>query len=238
MRSLIIHLPRSNDRRANAEQLLSDLPNAELLDATDGSDPAQITAITSQPGNLHSPRYPFPLRPAEIAVFDSHRRAWQALLDSDDDYVLVAEDDLRIDAEGLARSLALVDRFATPEMYIRLPVKAREKPAHVLGSDGSTQFILPRVIGLQCICQIVGRAAAQRLLNATRSLDRPVDTFLQMHWITGQPVHAILPNGNREVAAQIGGSTIQTKSRTKFPLMREVRRAAYRAQITLRPQKP
>jgi GR25 family glycosyltransferase involved in LPS biosynthesis len=83
----------------------------------------------------------------------------------------------------------------------------------------------------------VGKGAAQRLLDASAQIDRPVDTFLQMHWITGQPIHAILPNGNAEVAHQIGGSTIQTKIPAQGKLAREFKRLIYRARIALRPQK-
>ena len=67
-------------------------------------------------------------------------------------------------------------------------------------------------------------------------IDRPVDTLIQMHWATGQKVHALTGSGNREVAGQIGGSTIQVKVR-EGKLKRELQRAWYRAQVALRPQR-
>ena len=121
-------------------------------------------------------------------------------------------------------------------MYIRLPIKQRERSARVMVEQGDMRLILPRVIGLQCIAQVVGRDAAQRLLRVTDQIDRPVDTLLQMHWITGQRVHALLGTGNREVAPEIGGSTIQTKTPAAGKLRRELARAWYRAQLHLRPQ--
>ncbi|MDK3074215.1 glycosyltransferase family 25 protein [Sedimentitalea sp. JM2-8] len=238
MRSMIIHLPGSTKRRGNVYRLLTDLPDAEVVEAVDGRDPAQIAGVRRSDGTRFSPHYPFPLRPAEIGVFQSHRRCWQRILDEGHDFALVAEDDLRVDPDRLARALALIAAHATPEMFIRLPVKARETPARVLASDGQMRLILPRIIGLQCICQVVGSGAAERLLGATETIDRPVDTFLQMHWITGQPVHTILPNGNAEIANQIGGSTIQTKTRASGKLAREVKRALYRARLHLHPQHP
>lgn len=228
-----------DDKRAsNAEKLRADLPGAEIVNAVVGRDPAQIADVDWQNGTLLSPGYPFALSPAEIGVFQSHRRCWKRIIDHGLDFGLVAEDDLAIDPAGLGTALELVKTHGTPDMYIRLPVKARESAVQTLGQRGDMQFILPRVIGLQCICQVVGRRAAERLLAATQQIDRPVDTFLQMHWVSGQKVHAILPNGNREVAAQIGGSTIQTKVRGKGKLSRELKRAWYRAQVTLRPQRP
>lgn len=238
MHSLIIHMSSSTARRPNAERLRDDLPNAELIEAVDGRAPDRAPDVAALPGDLHRPHYPFPLRPAEIGVFESHRRCWRKLVEAGWDYALITEDDLQIDPARLDRALAMIRDHASPEMYIRLPVKQREKPVHVLASDNDMQFILPRVIGLQCICQVVGRDAAARLLVATDKIDRPVDTLLQMHWITGQTVHTILGAGNAEIACQIGGSTIQTKTRASGKLTREFKRALYRTQVALRPQTP
>lgn len=237
MRSFIIHMPTSTARRANAERLCIDLPSGELFEAVNGRDPAQISKVKWHNGGLHAPRYPFPLRPAEIGVFQSHRRIWQKMVDEEIDLALITEDDLQIDPVLFPKALEMLKRHATPDHYIRLPVKQRETPAKVLEEQHGLQLILPRVIGLQCICQVVGRRAAARLLQATQEIDRPVDTFLQMHWITQQPVHALLGTGNREVAAEIGGSTIQQKTPKKGKLAREFKRAFYRAQIFSRPQK-
>lgn len=99
-------------------------------------------------------------------------------------------------------------------------------------------MFLPKIIGLQTVCQIVGRTAAIRLLAATEILDRPVDTLMQMNWVTGQPVHTILPNGVLELTQELGGgSTIRTKSPARNFLTREFRRSKYRAQLKLRPQR-
>ena len=238
MHSLIIHMSASTARRPNAERLLRDLPGAELVEAVDGRDPEQVAGVEVHPGDLHAPRYPFALRPPEIGVFQSHRRCWQTILDRGWDRALVVEDDLQVSAPDFARALHMLDTHMTPDMVVRLPVKARERPAAVLAQDGDMRLILPRVIGLQCICMAVGARAAERLLRGSGVIDRPVDTWLQMHWVTGQPVHALLPNGNSEVAAQIGGSTIQTKTAASGKLAREWKRAVYRAQIALRPQRP
>lgn len=238
MRSMIIHMSGSTKRRGNVDRLLADLPDAEVIEAVDGRDAAQIAGVRRSDGTRFTPHYPFQLRPAEIGVFQSHRRCWQRILDDNLDFALIAEDDLRVTPAMLTRALALIAAHATPEMYIRLPVKARETPAKVLAADDEMRLVLPRIIGLQCICQVVGRGAAERLLAATETIDRPVDTFLQMHWITGQPIHAILPNGNSEVAQEIGGSTIQVRTATRGKLAREVKRAFYRARLQLHPQTP
>ena len=236
MRSMIIHMSASEARGPNARKLLNDLPDAMLVEAVNGRDPAQIEHVQTHPGTLFRPRYPFALTPAEIGVFQSHRKCWDMLVSGDDDFALIVEDDLAVDPAKFGRALALIRDCATPDMYIRLPVKDRETASQPLAQSEEMQLILPQVIGLQCICQVVGRNAAQRLLDITTEIDRPVDTLLQMHWVTGQPVHAVLPNGNREVAAQIGGSTIQTKTRASGKLAREAKRFWYRRQLARHPQ--
>ncbi|OIQ32456.1 MAG: glycosyl transferase family 25 [Roseobacter sp. MedPE-SWchi] len=237
MRSFIIHMPDSTARQANAERLCDELPSGALFEAVNGRDPAQISAVKCHNGDLYSPNYPFALRPAEIGVFQSHRRIWQKMVDEKIDLALITEDDLQIDPVLFPKALEMLERHATIDQYIRLPVKQREAPGKVLDNKDGLQLILPRVIGLQCICQVVGRRAAVRLLEATQEIDRPVDTFLQMHWITQQPVHALLGTGNLEVAAEIGGTTIQQKTPTKGKLARELKRAFYRARVFSRPQK-
>ncbi|KUJ73799.1 glycosyl transferase family 25 [Ruegeria marisrubri] len=238
MRSFIIHMSASTSRRPNAERLCHDLPSAELFEAVNGRDPEQIAGVQLFKGDLHRPRYPFPLRPAEVGVFESHRRIWRKLVEEEIDLAIITEDDLRIDPARFGTALEIIAEHATPEHYIRLPVKQRETPVAVLAEKGGLRLILPRVIGLQCCCQVVGRGAAARLLAATDRIDRPVDTFLQMHWITNQPVHALLGTGNQEVAAEIGGSTIQKKTRPGEALEREVKRAKYRLKLQKYPQKP
>lgn len=237
MRSFIIHMSSSLARQANAQTLLETLPNAELVEAVNGRDPARIADVDISGGDLHRPHYPFDLQPAEIGVFQSNRKIWRRIVDQDLDYALIVEDDLQIDAKIWASVMSLVADHATSDMFIRLPAKDRETPVQVLARAGDSALFLPRRIGLQCICQVVGRNAARRLLKATNKIDRPIDTLLQMHWVTHQPVHTIWPTGNREVAGQIGGSTIQRKTRASGKLAREFRRAWYRAQIARRPQK-
>lgn len=237
MQSLIIHMSSATARAGNVSRLMRTLPQAEVLEATNGRDPAQIRDIRTHPGNLHSPAYPFQLTAAEIGVFQSHRRCWQRIVDEGWDMALIVEDDLRIDPDLFSRVMRLIEDHATPDMYVRIPPKPRETPARVIAEDGEISFFLPSLIALQCCCQVVGRDAAARLLAGSREIDRPVDTWLQMHWVTGQPIHTVLPNGNAEIAGEIGGSTIQQKTRTSGKLMREFRRAIYRAKLRLRPQR-
>lgn len=238
MQSYIIHLSGDDRRQPNVDALLSALPDITVVDAVVGRDIVDKNVIEIRLGDLHTPHYPFLLTANEIGCFLSHRDCWQRIVDSGDDYGLIAEDDMAFDPVVWAEAMELVRLHATADSFIRLPAKLREKPVQTVAEQGNAKLILPRVIGLQMVCQIVGRNAATRLLAATETLDRPVDTFLQMHWVTKQPLHAILPNGVLELTTELGGSTVQTKSPSGNWLMREINRFKYRAQLKLRPQKP
>jgi GR25 family glycosyltransferase involved in LPS biosynthesis len=224
-------------RRENANALLQTLPDAELVEAVIGRDAIAAKAIQISSGTHLTPTYPFALGPGEVGCFLSHRKCWQQIVDQGLDWALIAEDDLQVNPDIWADVLTLIESHASPDMYIRLPAKARETPVQLVAKSGSARLFLPRVIGLQTVFQVVGRVAAQRLLDASTVLDRPVDSFVQMHWATGQPVHTILPNGVSELTDQLGGSTIQKKTRTSGKLAREIKRFAYRTQVALRPQK-
>lgn len=233
MRSLIIHLSSATSRADNVARLLANLPSAEVVEAVDGNDPDTANQIEQVSGTLHHPPYPFGLIPTEVGCFLSHRRCWEMIAEGDAPYALIAEDDMTIDPIPFAAAMDLVSRYADEDSYIRLPAKHREQESGAIARQGGAALFLPRTIGLQLVCQVVGRAAARRLLDVSEVIDRPVDTTLQMHWITGQKVHTILPSGISELA---GPSTIQRKTRTSDVLMREMRRARYRAKIKRKPQ--
>lgn len=238
MRSLIIHLPGDAKRAPNVARLMADLPGARVIDAVRGADVLASGAVQTRPGDLHQPHYPFALGAGEVGCFLSHRTCWQHLLDSGDDYALIVEDDFAADPALWPDVMDLIADHAEAGSYIRLPAKPREVPAQVIAQRGAAQLFLPRRIGLQTVAQVVGRVAAQRLLAASEALDRPVDSFLQMHWITGQPVHTILPCGVSELTAELGGSTIQKKSPASGKLAREWKRSLYRTRIARHPQRP
>lgn len=235
MRSFIIHMRGDQKRQGNVKHLLATLPNARIIDAVIGRD--VLTTTATAPGTQHDPHYPFPLSPGEVGCFLSHRQCWLRIVESGQDYALIAEDDLGIGPALWPEVLDLIHSHASPDTYIRIPAKHRERPVDDVARRDQAKLFLPRVIGLQTVLQVVGRKAAQRLLAASEMLDRPVDTFVQMHWVTGQPVHTIIPNGVRELTDELGGSTIQKKTRAGNVLTREIKRAWYRAQADLRPQK-
>ena len=100
---------------------------------------------------------------------------------------------------------------------------------------GGLALIRPDAPPLRAIAQIVSLAAAKRLLDRTLPFDRPVDTMLQMTWMTGQPVLVASPSPVRDVSLKTGGSTVQRKSMSLAERLRhEAMRPLYRAQVLAR----
>lgn len=237
MHSLIIHMSGSTARRSNVDRLLADLPRAEVLEAVDGRLPEVQAAVDVRPGDLFQPHYPFAIAGGEIGCFLSHRKAWQKIVDAGWDAALIVEDDLEIDPDKRDALLRLLERHAGPERFIRIPPKDREPVTTVTDQEDDLFLFTPRRIGLQTTAQLVGREAAKRLLKCTEQLDRPVDSFLQMHWATRQRIETILPNGCAEKNFANAGSTVQSKTRTFGQKLRaEILRARYRRAITRRTQ--
>ena len=88
---------------------------------------------------------------------------------------------------------------------------------------------------LRAIAQIVSGSAAKRLLERTLPFDRPVDTFLQMTWVTGQPLLVASPSPVDDVSLETGGSTVQRKSMGLAErIHHEAMRPIYRAQVLAR----
>lgn len=238
MHTLVIHMSSSTERRANVETLLATMPDAHQIEAVDGRNDKAAATIEIQPGNLHRPRYPFALLPGEIGCFLSHRKCWQRIVDENWEYALIVEDDMAIDRQMLTPLLELLKRHATEDSFIRMPPKDREGQHRVTDQAGGLKLVMPRVIGLQTTAQLVGRKAAKRLLEASGKIDRPVDSFLQMHWATGQTIQTILPVVVKEISFAGNRSTVQQKKprRLSQKLAREWHRARYRAQIRKHPQ--
>ena len=228
----VVHLPRSTARQAQVRKIMAASPvPLEIAEAVDGSalSEEQVADVTGYA--LHLPAYPFRLTRGEIGCFLSHRRIWQMIIDRDMPAALVVEDDAELDRHRLGAALALIEEHLCDGDYVRLPAKLRERARMKLAEKGATGLILNSRIGLTTLAQVVTWGAASRLLGATGQFDRPVDTFLQMPWLTGVRMLTASRHGISEVSNRLGGSIIQKPSGGRFPFKREYLRFGYRRKI-------
>ena len=240
--TLVIHLARAEGRRSQVDKLLVGTPYpARVLDAVDGEQipsAERNATIASRP--LFSPPYPFPLGSGEYGCFQSHRKAWQLILDEGMDAALILEDDVALTplfADSVAFAIEHVDAYG----YVQLQTRMVSRTA-VISQVGGLCLVQPRVTPLRTSVQVVSRWAAKKLLSMTETIDRPVDSFLQSHWHTGLHITCVLPSGVEDRTQETGGSTISSKrpvwEKVKRELKRVFLRGRYRRSVNRLSQPP
>lgn len=233
--AFIIHLERATQRRPQVDKLLSRLPvPARVVDAADGAKLDEATACSVYRRNIHQPHYPFELRQTEIACFLSHRKCWQEIVDRDLDAGLIVEDDVEPDDQLFAKTLKLALSAMRPADYIRFPYRSHTDTGREVAAADGIAVVEPAVVGLGMQMQLVGRDAAAALLETTKAFDRPVDTTIQMRWLTPARILAVKPPVIREISAAVGGTVVQKKSKPLGEtLSRDIKRALYRLRVRL-----
>ncbi|PYE88199.1 glycosyltransferase family 25 protein [Phyllobacterium leguminum] len=231
IKAFIIHLDRATDRRGQVEKLIAELPiPAEIIDAVDGRRLGQAEIERVYRRHLHKPPYPFRLSINEIACFLSHRKAWQAIVDQNLAAGLVIEDDVALNSD-FADAWNAARAYLEPSQFIRLPFRPGKETGPERFRKEGTRIIEPIPVGLGMVAQLVGRDAAKQLLAVTKQFDRPVDTLMQMSWVTGVNPLSVHPGGVEEVSAHLGGSTLKQKRSVMHRLSREILRPIYRMRI-------
>ena len=233
--AFVIHLEKAVARRPQVDVLLRALPlPACVIDAVDGRGLSESAVEAHYVPNLLRPRYPFALRRTEIGCFLSHRKAWAAICESGLEAGLIVEDDVALDDPGFRRAWALAMETMTPDDYIRFPFRSyTDKGRSVAETDG-VRLLEPALPGAGMQVQLVGRAVAARLLERTVRFDRPVDSFIQMRWLTGVRTLAVQPSGIHEMGAALGGTLVQKKAKPLSEVVsRAVSRALYRSRLRM-----
>lgn len=232
--AFIIHLHRAKARRPQVERILSDCPvPAQIIDAVDGRTLAQaaIDQVYSRE-SLYAPRYPFALTVGEIGCFLSHRKALQAIVAAGLPAGLVLEDDVEIDPAEFPAALDLARQHISRHGIVQFQVREIASPGPDVAAAQRGRLTRPVLVPLRASCTLYSHDAAQRLLDQTQRFDRPVDTFMQMHWVTGLRPLLAVPSGVRDKGTEVGGTTIQARNVPWLRrLRREVLRPIYRARI-------
>ena len=223
----IIHLRRAQDRADQVQRLIKAAPcPMEVVDAVDGQEgPPEMSHYSAEP--IYAPRYPFTLGAGEIACFLSHRNAWAAIVERRVPGIIY-EDDTDIDPERHGAAVERARPFVEQLGVVMFQVRQIVSPAdHV-----APNLVIPHVAPLRLNTTLIAPWAAARLHELSNRFDRPVDTFLQMSWVTGIRPAIVQPSGVTEVSAQLGGSTIQAKRRGLVATVkREIARPLYRRRV-------
>ena len=230
VQSYVIHMESSTARRPLVDALLARLPNAQVLPAVVGRDLTEEDRARVYQRGLLRPRYPFDLSVGEIGCFLSHRSAWMRIAEGEAVAGVVAEDDV-IPQNGFDEALQLALSEARPDRLIRMPMSNREMAAKQIAVAGVHTLVRPQVVGLTAALQIIGKDAAQRLVELTEAFDRPIDTFQQMTWVTGIETLTVLPSVAHAHKETSGGSTIQKHQSLMSEVKRTWLRMRYRSKV-------
>jgi GR25 family glycosyltransferase involved in LPS biosynthesis len=234
-KAFILHLDRAISRKPNVEALAASLPiESEVLAAVDGARLPQQEVDQAYAPRRFQPRYPFALTRSEVGVFLSHRSAWRRIVDDKLDFAFIFEDDAEIDAASFPALLEFMTAERRTWDYALMPAQPIRSGA-VVARRGALALVRPDSPPLRAIAQIVSADAARRLLDRTLPFDRPVDTLMQMPWVTGQTALVASPSPVRDVSLKSGGSTVQRKGIGLAERLRhEAMRPIYRAQVLAR----
>ncbi|NLE37279.1 MAG: glycosyltransferase family 25 protein [Pirellulaceae bacterium] len=231
IQGFIITLDRAVERRPQVDRLRQLCPvRCEAIQAVDGRllSEAQRREVVRE--CIHRPRYPFRLRDGEVGIFLSHRKAWSEIVAQDLEAGLILEDDVELEPNVFRPGLDLALSDLKPMDVIKFPVSRANWFASRRKARPRSRA--PIVTPLGATSLLVGHAAAKRLLELTERFDRPIDTFMQMTWITGIRPRVITPSGVTEISSRLGGSTIHAKKRPLLEtLSRSVLRPVYRLQV-------
>jgi GR25 family glycosyltransferase involved in LPS biosynthesis len=232
-KAFILHLASAFQRRPQVDRLRASLPfPSEIVDAVDGAQLSAEEIDEVYARQLHRPRYSFALTRPEIGVFLSHRAAWRRIVDEGLDFAAIFEDDAEIDAAGFAEVCAFISETRDDWRYVLAPAPQTRIAGAVVRRKNGVALIRPGNPPLRAIAQFVSNESARKLLAATEKFDRPIDTFLQMSWVTGVELLSLSPSAVRDASQDIGGSTIKRKQLSFAErIHHELARPLYRAQV-------
>ena len=209
--------------------------DSEVISAVDGAQLAPQALRSAYARRLFWPRYPFPLCAAEVGAFLSHRAAWRRIVEQDLDFGFIFEDDASVCQDAVKQSLEHLLENRDQWEYALLPAEKMGEFAMLTPRPQGVSLKTPHSPPLRAIGQVVSRKAATRLLACSEPFDRPIDTFVQMTWLTKVPVMVLSPSGVRDVSAATGGTTIARKRLGAHQrIHHEFARPAYRLMIFAR----
>ena len=184
MLRFVINLDRVPDRWCQMNSRFKELEiPVERISAVDGSlftdgIPSCYTGATV--------RYPRLMSAGEVACFLSHRKCWERLLDSSEDWALCMEDDLVI-SERARQFMQSADWIPSQVKILQLSTlrynctgRNRKQKIKIDDKTDLVMPLLPSPVGTQAY--LISREAAQWAVEHSEKFNCPVDEFLFSLW--------------------------------------------------------
>lgn len=158
----------------------------------------------------------------EIACYASHLALWELCAEGDDPY-LILEDDAELDQTFLAGLLVVASQVQKRGLIrVSLPDVS---DALTIDDLGRFKIQYCRRVPLLALGYALSPAAAARLAAAGKTVEEPVDKYMQRFWRHQQPVYAMVPPIVR-LAAVATESDIGERRRPRYRLSTLAGRAA------------
>jgi glycosyl transferase, family 25 len=186
----VVSLPDARDRRDKflESAATTDLPWA-FFDACTGAA-APLAYDDAGARRVHGRV----LQAGEIGTYATHFAAWQWLLDSEFEQMIVFEDDVVADWPMIAQ-LAHTDFSAMGIHYLRLFTKipARWRKLKTPFFDRYHHLIRITSFALGTQAYLISREGAAKLVRHGAHIDCPVDAYMDKYWRHGVPNLALYP---------------------------------------------
>lgn len=239
MLRFVINLDRSKDRLDAITRKLDALGiDFQRVPAVDGSKISE-----EQKKELLYPidhfetkvRFTRELTNGEIGCFLSHRECWKRLLDSDEKWALIMEDDIQISKR--AAEYMKTDAWIPQEVEVCQfsalddEIKGRITNRPIVKIDGFLRLVeplYPTPLGMQCYC--ISRVAAEEALKTSVKLAAPVDDFLFSPWFDFCKKHVLYRTSpllvvpNKDFDTDIGNRSKKYVKKAPFWIRHGLRR--------------
>ena len=202
-----INVAGSTERRAHMERNMDDfgIP-LRFFNAITPDTRAQVENDYSEARTRRWCRRP--LAPTEQACALSHIQVWREFLRSDNDYLMVFEDDVRFQPEFMEVVQAVLALPAVPDFIkfsgMREPPCVQKQSLNI----GKYALFLNAYGPLDATCYLLTKASAERLERYCVKMFLPIDIMMDRTYEHGVACYSVRPYPARQITeAEEGGLT-------------------------------
>lgn len=186
MLRFVINLDSSTERMDRMSRRLNELKiSFERIPAVNGRDLSDelISQITYPYNHFESRvRFPRTLTKGEVGCFLSHRKCWEKLIESNEEWALIMEDDIRI-SDSAPKYMLSADWIPSGVKIVQLswslPIQKGRIRDEVIPIDNIVDLVAPLYPEpLGCQCYIISREFAKAALSLSEKLEAPVDVII------------------------------------------------------------
>lgn len=185
MLRFVINLDRATDRMDHMRRAIANLGiDVERVSAVDGKklSPEHLKELQTPVHDISKIICPRTLTSGEVGAFLSHQECWKRLVNSDQKWALILEDDLAFSpraktyfetTEWVPSGIDLVQFFLFRRNWT---AKVDKKIIKLVNGDSLSHPYKPSPVGAQAY--LISRNAAENALKLSQTMMAPVDEFL------------------------------------------------------------